>query len=109
VARGGRGNVGKLVVRCFKGILEGRMKSYIDGRLEEIRSRRGVDRVGNPSRPGGFLKDLYERGGEMCLATSARWTTMPSRKTRADPPCTELEGGPRGPVVRFSELWGGIP
>jgi hypothetical protein len=38
VVRSGRGNIGKLVVRCFKGILEGRMKSYIDRRLEEIRS-----------------------------------------------------------------------
>jgi hypothetical protein len=81
VVKSKRENFGKLVVRCFNGILEGRMKSYIDGRLEEILSRRGVDRLGNPSRPGGFLNDLYERGGEMCLATSARWSTMPPRKT----------------------------
>ena len=48
-----RENIGKLVVRCFKGSLEGRMKSYIDGRLEEILSRRVWIVWGIPAGLGG--------------------------------------------------------
>jgi hypothetical protein len=53
VVRSGRGNIGKLVARRFKKILEERMKSYIDRRLEEIRSCGGVDR-----RNGSFSRHL---------------------------------------------------
>ena len=36
VVRSGRGNVGKLVVRRFQGILEGRMKSRLIGGLRRF-------------------------------------------------------------------------